>query len=149
MGGRFATRGRKVGALPSTPRRRAVAEALAAEEEFLSARRLHRRLAEAGVNVGLSTVYRTLHDLVRLGSVDLVRDDAGERLYRHRPANDHRHYLMCRHCGHSRALDAGPVERWADGIAARTGFTEIRHTVEVTGICVPCAAPDRRRPEDR
>ncbi|UGQ11047.1 transcriptional repressor [Yinghuangia sp. ASG 101] len=120
-----------------------------AEGEFLSARRLHRRLAQTGSNIGLSTVYRALHDLVRLGSVDVVRDETGERLYRHRLANHHRHYLLCRQCGHSRALDAGPVERWADGVAARTGFVEIRHTVELTGICVACVTANRLPPEGR
>lgn len=141
----------------AAPRRLAVAKALAAGQKFLSARQLHARMLADGVNVGLSTVYRALHELTRLGRVDLVRDETGERLYRYRTAHDRRHYLLCRRCGHSRALAANLVKRWADGIAARTGFAEVRHTLKITGICATCASdgsgrtpPNHsRRPQNR
>ncbi|CAM5558358.1 hypothetical protein SALBM311S_06176 [Streptomyces alboniger] len=35
-------------------------------------------------------------------------------------------------------MDAEAVERWADGVAADTGFAEVEHTVELTGICDQC-----------
>ncbi|MEU6665621.1 transcriptional repressor [Streptomyces sp. NPDC046727] len=125
----------------STRQRTAVLRALHDCHDFVSARELHARLVMTGTTVGLTTVYRTLRALEREGHVDVVRERTGERLYRPRPADGHRHYLVCRQCGLSLAVEAEAVERWADGVAAATGFAEIEHTVELTGIC------DRCRPE--
>ncbi|QNP74761.1 transcriptional repressor [Streptomyces roseirectus] len=127
----------------STRQRAAVLQALHGRHGFVSARELHAALTAAGATVGLTTVYRTLRMLERDGHVDVVRERTGERLYRPRPADGHRHYLVCRDCGLSLAVEAEAVERWADDVAAATGFAELEHTVELTGIC------DRCRPQGR
>lgn len=121
-----------------TRQRAAVLRVLAGCQDFVSAQELHLRLDAAGVPVGLSTVYRALHALERTGQVDVVRDEAGERLYRPRPADGHRHYLLCRRCGHSRPLDSDVVERWAERVGAKSGFSAVEHTVELSGICARC-----------
>ncbi|MEV5378317.1 transcriptional repressor [Streptomyces nondiastaticus] len=64
-------------------------------EDFISAQTLHKRLVAGGSSVGLSTVYRTLIALAEAGRADVFRDTNGERLFRHRPGPDHRHYLIC------------------------------------------------------
>lgn len=124
--------------LRNTRQRRAVLEVLGRCPEFASAQELHARLTEAGGTVGLTTVYRTLRELVRAGLVDVVRDEGGERLYLRRPTDEHRHYLICRCCGRSQAVDAEAVERWAAGLAEVTGFAELEHTLELSGVCGPC-----------
>jgi Fur family ferric uptake transcriptional regulator len=122
----------------STRQRDAVLRALRESPGFVSARVLHESLTATGSPVGLTTVYRTLRVLERTGRVDVVRERTGERLYRPRPVDGHRHYLVCRGCGLSLAVAADPVERWADGVAETTGFAEVEHTVELTGICGRC-----------
>ncbi|WP_313881880.1 transcriptional repressor [Streptomyces silvisoli] len=57
----------------------------------VSAQELHALLEAAGRGVGLTTVYRALRALAATVRVDVVRDDAGERLYRRRVAEGHRH----------------------------------------------------------
>ncbi|MFE1010315.1 Fur family transcriptional regulator [Streptomyces sp. NPDC058794] len=121
-----------------TRQRMAVLSALYKRAGFTSAQELHETLEAEGLTVGLTTVYRTLHALNRSGRVDVVRDRTGERLYRPRPTDGHRHYLVCRDCGYSAAVDADPVERWADNLAGTMGFTEVEHTVELTGVCDRC-----------
>ncbi|MEU3984489.1 transcriptional repressor [Streptomyces sp. NPDC026672] len=134
--------------LRSTRQRTAVLRALHGCHGFMSARELHAAITADGTAVGLTTVYRTLRTLERDGQVDVVRERTGERLYRIRPADGHRHYLFCRSCGLSLAVEAGAVERWADDVAEATGFAELEHTVELTGICGRCkhgvAGHDRR-----
>jgi Fur family ferric uptake transcriptional regulator len=131
----------------STWQRSAVLRVLRDCHDFVSTRELHAALAVGGTAVGLTTVYRTLRMLERTGHVDVVRDKAGERLYRPRPADGHRHYLVCRRCGLSRAVEADAVEHWADSVADATGFTEVEHTVELTGVCDRCRPhPERQAP---
>ncbi|MFD7663173.1 Fur family transcriptional regulator [Streptomyces sp. NPDC059788] len=124
-----------------TRQRASVLRVLAACQDFVSAQELHLRLETADDPVGLSTVYRTLRELERSGQVDVVRDEAGERLYRPRPADGHRHYLICRRCGRSRPLDADEVERWAERVGAESGYSAVEHTVELSGICAGCTGP--------
>ncbi len=47
----------------ATRQKAAVAEALGAEERFMTARELHEALTRAGDAVGLTTVYRALSEL--------------------------------------------------------------------------------------
>ncbi|WP_037639858.1 Fur family transcriptional regulator [Streptomyces bicolor] len=122
----------------TTRQRMAVMRALAGRQDFVSAQDLHALLVADGVRIGLTTVYRALRDLEASGGADVVRDDAGERLYRTRPADGHRHYLLCRACGRSRPVDSDVVEEWAGRIAADTGYAAVEHTVELTGICADC-----------
>ncbi|GAA2566157.1 MULTISPECIES: Fur family transcriptional regulator [Streptomyces] len=126
------------GAWRPTPQRAAILEALTACDGFTSAQTLHAALTADGVEVGLTTVYRTLHLLEASGRVDMVRDSDGERLYRPRPADGHQHYLLCRRCGFSLAVDAEEVERWAVEVARATGFHDVDHTLELTGVCGSC-----------
>ncbi|MFI1797406.1 Fur family transcriptional regulator [Streptomyces sp. NPDC020379] len=122
----------------STQQRALVLGALAVAEGFISAQALHKRLVAAGSPVGLSTVYRTLTALAGADRADVVRDTNGERLFRHRPGPDHRHYLICTECGLSLPVESGPVEKWADRIARTSGFADVRHAVELSGVCPDC-----------
>ncbi|MFF3920053.1 Fur family transcriptional regulator [Streptomyces sp. NPDC001852] len=122
----------------TTRQRKAVTRALAGCQDFVSAQDLYALLVAGDHAIGLTTVYRALRELEAVGGVDVVRDEAGGRLYRLRPADGHRHYLICRGCGRSRPVDSGVVEEWAGRIAAATGFTAVEHTVELTGVCADC-----------
>ncbi|WP_354638230.1 Fur family transcriptional regulator [Kitasatospora camelliae] len=95
-------------------------------------------MATEGTAVGLSTVYRAPASLAAAGLTDAVRDDAGERFFRYRPQSHHRHYLVCRGCGHSQEIDSEQVEAWAARIAEESGFTDVHHTVEPAGACPSC-----------
>ncbi|TDD37454.1 transcriptional repressor [Nonomuraea terrae] len=133
-------------ALPAgrrTRQRGAVLHVLVDCPDFVSAQQLHALTTADGIGVGLTTVYRTLRELEAYGGVDVVRDDAGERLYRLRPSGSHRHYLVCRSCGRSRPVDAEVVEAWVDEIGESAGFDAVEHTVQLSGICSACrsAAP--------
>ncbi|MEU8972941.1 Fur family transcriptional regulator [Streptomyces monashensis] len=121
-----------------TQQRTVVVEALIRAEGFVGAQALHNQLAADGSPVGLSTVYRTLTALAAADRADLVRDTNGERLFRYRPGPDHRHYLICTQCGLSHPVESGPVEVWADTVARTSGFAEVRHTVELSGVCPDC-----------
>lgn len=120
-----------------TRQRRAVAACLAELGDFRSAQEIHEVLRRSGETVGLSTVYRTLQALAESEEVDVLRTDDGEALYR-RCSGTHHHHLVCRSCGRTVEVEGPAVERWALGVAAEHGFSEISHTLEVFGTCPGC-----------
>jgi Fur family ferric uptake transcriptional regulator len=120
-----------------TRQRRAVAGALQRFEDFRSAQDIHDLLRKNGENVGLSTVYRTLQALADGGEVDVLRTEDGEAVYR-RCSTTHHHHLVCRSCGRTVEVEGPTVERWADSVADRHGFTDVSHTLEIFGTCPDC-----------
>ena len=121
-----------------TRQRRAVLRCLAAGPGFVTAQDLHARLLAGGDRIGLATVYRTLHALTGAGVLDTARDPAGGQLFRLRPVRSHQHYLICRDCRRSVTVTSAAVERWASALGRRHGFTEVRHVIELTGVCSTC-----------
>jgi Fur family ferric uptake transcriptional regulator len=121
-----------------TQQRAVVLAALITSADFTSAQALHARLLATGERVGLSTVYRTLTALAGAGRADLVRDPGGERLFRYRHSEEHRHYLLCRGCGLGVPVDSALIESWAARISEASAYSDVRHTVELTGTCPDC-----------
>ena len=128
---------RPVTGVRSTRQRTAIADALSASDDFLSAQELHDQLKQRGESIGLTTVYRNLQALSQDGQIDALWDGSGETRYRHCSAGHH-HHLVCRTCGTTVEVQAEPVEEWAARVAAEHGFTGINHTVEVFGYCPTC-----------
>jgi Fur family ferric uptake transcriptional regulator len=127
-----------------TPRKRtrqqaAVADLLDKCGDFTSAQTVHARLREAGEGVGLATVYRTLQAMVDAGTVDVLRTDDGEAVYR-ACSTHHHHHLVCRDCGRTVEVEGPAVERWTDRVAAEHGFTDVTHTLEIFGTCADCSS---------
>ncbi len=128
----------------TTRQRTAVAEVLGRIDGFRSAQELHELLRREGASVGLTTVYRHLQALADSGQVDTLRTDDGEAIYRRCATETHHHHLVCHTCGRSVEVEGPEVEAWALSIAAKHGFTEVSHTVEVFGTCGTCAKAVRR-----
>ena len=122
----------------------AVEAALAAAEGFRSAQDLHAELRRRGDAVGLTTVYRHLTTLADNGTVDVLQIGDGEAVYRLCGSDRHHHHVVCRACGASVEVDDPDVEAWAAQVAARAGYTDISHTLEVFGTCAACAAAGSR-----
>ena len=127
-----------------TRQRAAVLALLGSTPEFRSAQQLHDELLARGEKIGLATVYRNLQALVDAGEVDVMRL-AEENLFRKCARLTHHHHLVCRACGATVELHGDAVEKWARELAAETGFTDIDHTLEMTGLCAACNRKDHVR----
>ncbi|KHO19134.1 Fur family transcriptional regulator [Mycolicibacterium setense] len=125
------------GAVRSTRQRAAIADLLNETEGFRSAQELHDELRRRGQGIGLTTVYRTLQAMATSGSVDTLRTDTGESVYR-RCSEDHHHHLVCRACGATVEITGGQVETWASDVAREHGFSDVSHTIEIFGTCGEC-----------
>lgn len=123
----------------STKQRQAVQSGLDLAAGFNTAQELHESLRARGTKVGLATVYRTLQLMADTGEVDVIRNDTGEAFYRRCSAHHH-HHLICRRCGRAVEVSGPAVEEWADRVAADNDFRDVSHSLELFGVCNPCAS---------
>jgi Fur family ferric uptake transcriptional regulator len=120
----------------ATPARRLLLQALVGSREHLSAEELATEVRSHAPDVHLSTVYRNLEELERLGVVDSTRFGDGPATY-HLSSAPHGH-LVCEKCG---SMTEVPDEMFADlvrSVRARYGFAVNPHRLAVTGYCAGC-----------
>lgn len=123
----------------ATWQKRALAAILADSDAFRSAQDLHAELRNRGDRIGLTTVYNQLRAMAAAGSVDVLRTEDGEALYRRCATDNHHHHLLCRRCGKTIEIDPPPdVEAWAARTARARHFADVSHTLEIVGTCQTC-----------
>jgi Fur family ferric uptake transcriptional regulator len=127
----------------STRQKRALAVLLSELEIFRTAQDIHQLLRARGERLGLTTVYNQLRSLAEADEVDVLRNEAGEALFRQCRTSAHHHHLLCRVCGRTVELDDDGIESWAAQTANAAGYTDVAHTVEIVGTCRSCQ-PRRR-----
>lgn len=123
--------------LRATPQRLAVLGALMDRAGDATAQGLHDELQRSHPGIGLATVYRTLGALADAGVIDAMQHGHGT-CYR-RCAPGHHHHLTCTRCHRVVELHDCEVGDWAERMAAASGFQQVEHRVELSGICGPCA----------
>lgn len=104
---------------------------------FASAQEVYASLRKQGKTTGLATVYRALQKAVTEKTVDVLRKDDGEALYR-LCGTGHHHHLVCTSCGKTVEVEGSAVEKWANTVAKNNGFKKVSHVVELFGLCAKC-----------
>lgn len=118
----------------------AVRTALEEQQGFRSAQEVFTTLRSQGHKVGLSTVYRHLQVLTEQGLADAIHSPDGETTYRFcGDPTGHHHHVVCRICGRAQEVEGKAIERLANQVAARHGYTDLDHTIEIFGTCNSCA----------
>ena len=125
--------------LKATSARRAVIRVLEERRAHLSAEDIHQALAASGARVDLSSVYRTLTLLVRLG---LVRPAGPAERHGHfEMEHEERVHFLCARCGgvtEVRLPRRAEVQRAMQGLARSNRFALAKFTIEATGECEAC-----------
>jgi Fur family ferric uptake transcriptional regulator len=127
-----------VSATRNTAQRREVVGVLSRVQGFISAQELHALISRDGGRIALATVYAQLKTLAKSNEVDVVMTDRGESLYRRCVVDTHHHHLACRRCGATIEVDAPELENWARQLGERYDFHDLRHVLELNGICATC-----------
>lgn len=92
-----------------------------------------------------SSVYRNLGDLEAAGVVRRVMtDDEHGRYELAEDLTGHHHHLVCRSCGRVQDLPLPAdvertLDRTLDRVAARAGFAEVSHRLDLIVLCGDCA----------
>ena len=99
---------------------------------------LHAAAAAERSDVGLVTVYRTLHLLSELGLLCQLSPESRQPTYLLRRPEAHHHHLVCSGCGHVVDFTSGDVERLEARLTRETGYAIEGHVLEFTGRCPEC-----------
>ncbi|MEV4759112.1 Fur family transcriptional regulator [Micromonospora sp. NPDC049559] len=105
--------------------------------EHATPEQVHSAVREVAAGVNITTIYRTLELLERLGLVTHTHLSHGSPTYH--AAGEHQHvHLVCRNCGTVDEMDPQLLQPLADRLADERGFlVDIGH-VALFGVCRDC-----------
>jgi len=126
--------------LRSTEQRRLVTEMFFATEEHLSIEDLLDRVRTEEPKIGYATVYRTLKLLKDCGLAFERHFGDGVSRYEVAWANEHHDHMICVECEKIVEFEDHDIEELQHDVAARLGFTLVRHKLELYGMCADCRA---------
>ena len=120
-----------------TPQRIMILSAIEDSDDHISAEEIHAQIVAKYPNINISTVYRTLELLKRLGLV--TETDLGEGRVRYHPAEQgHHHHLVCRECGAIIDLDDSLLASLKSALLREYGFiADLKH-LAIFGRCTSC-----------
>jgi Fur family ferric uptake transcriptional regulator len=107
----------------------------------LTAPEVYRRARDSGLEVSLSTVYRTLNQLQAHGDVTAVSGDHGRRYEAREDGHDHDH-LICLKCGLTVEFADDLIRGFGKAVAERKGYDHHSSRFDIYGICGTCRSKD-------
>ena len=120
-----------------TPQRMMILSAIENSDDHISAEEIYAQVMAKYPKVNISTVYRTLELLKRLGLV--TETDLGGGRVRYHPAEKgHHHHLVCQECGAIIDLDESLLSSLKSALFREYKFSaDLRH-LAIFGRCVNC-----------
>ena len=128
---------RKVGLKATAPRIKILQFLAAAEHQHFSAEDVYKDLLEAGVKIGLATIYRVLTQFESAGLVDRHHFENGHSVFEIRQDKHHDH-LVCIKCGAVEEFVDPIIEKRQSEIAAEYRFDMTDHSLNIYGVCARC-----------
>ena len=120
-----------------THQRALITEIIRQGRGHLDADEIYRRAREKEPRLSLSTVYRTLQMLKKLGLVEELHFDDNHHHYEVKPSAEH-HHLVCLGCG--RVIEFNyPLSHYLRGkVPEAKDFDIVETEVRMTGYCAKC-----------
>ena len=120
-----------------TSQRALILEIIRRGQGHLDADEVYRRARQKQPRLSLSTVYRTLQTLKRLGLVDEVHFDEDHHHYEVKPATEH-HHLVCLGCGRVIEFQYPLARLVKKNVPEARDFEIAGSEVRITGYCLAC-----------
>lgn len=130
-----------------TRQREQIIEVLAAHpDEHLSAEDVYGLLLQSSSDVGLTTVYRTLDTLEKIGILHKIDFGDGHTRYefKHSHEKHHHHHLICVSCGAVSEFKDALLEELEESIKKLHNFEILDHQVKFFGYCRECQKNDEK-----
>ena len=125
--------------------RRTILEVLGKVSIPLTAEDVLSRVNSALPGIALSTVYRTLDELVSRGIVQRTLLSNDGRSFFELMGNAHRHYMVCLGCHRMFPISTCPIEDFANRAAEALDFEVTDHSLVLYGYCRHCRS-ERQSP---
>lgn len=134
------------GGLRMTEARRAILRTLLEARVPLTLEEIRARATQGEVAPDFATVFRTMEKLEELHLVHRVNLERSSSYYELLDPTSHHDHLVCLGCGLVKPLtDECPVEKMEAALAAKHGFTQIRHSLEFFGKCPDCTRKEAEK----
>ncbi|MEM6452406.1 MAG: transcriptional repressor [Cyanobacteria bacterium P01_D01_bin.105] len=109
------------------------------EGEHLSADDLHDVLKQDGNRIGLSTVYRNLKMMSRMGILRELELAEGQKRYEiNQPAPHHHHHMICVRCNKTIEFKNDSVLKAGAQVAIKSGYQLLDCQLSVHAVCPAC-----------
>jgi Fur family ferric uptake transcriptional regulator len=123
--------------LRNTSQRALILDVIHEGQGHLDADEVYRRARKKQPRLSLSTVYRTLQTLKRLGLVEEVHLDEAHHHYEIKSSTEH-HHLVCLGCGKVVEFECSMSQKMKEEVSREKGFKVINTEVRMTGYCPSC-----------
>lgn len=120
-----------------TSQRALILEIIRQGQGHLDADEVYRRARQKQPRLSLSTVYRTLQTLKKLGLIEEVHFDETHHHYEIKPPTEH-HHLVCLGCGRVVEFQYPLARRVKRKVAEAKDFEITGSEVRMTGYCPRC-----------
>ncbi|AFY40236.1 ferric uptake regulator, Fur family [[Leptolyngbya] sp. PCC 7376] len=101
----------------------------------LSAEDLHMRLLEQGEKISLSTVYRSVKLMTRMGILRELELAEGHKHYELNQSQEHHHHLVCVQCNKTVEFEDVSINKHSIEQCQQQGFELIDCQLTITTIC--------------
>ncbi len=126
--------------------REVILDLLTQTSRHLSAKDIYAALSSFYPGIGLTTIYRTLDLLGRLGLIRRVIAGDGQARYelKREDDKDHHHHFICTKCGQIFNYcdflqdELELVKKTEAALAKKYGFLIMDHNIEFLGLCKEC-----------
>ncbi len=123
--------------LRSTNQRSLILEIIRHGQGHLDADEVFRRARSRQPRISLSTVYRTLQKLKKLGLIEELHFDEAHHHYEIKPLTEH-HHLVCRGCGRIIEFQYPISHLIKRKVPEAKDFEITGSDVQITGYCSAC-----------
>lgn len=129
-----------------TVSRKAILDLLSQTSKHMSAKEIYAALYKLYPGIGLTTIYRTLDLLERMGLINKFSVGDGQNRYEFKSGEkkEHHHHLICTKCGkiidYSDFVDEELklVKKTEEILAVKYNFAIKDHNIEFLGLCEKC-----------
>ena len=126
-----------ISGLRVTSQRALILEVIRRRRGHLDADEVYRQAREKQPHLSLSTVYRTLQTLKKLGLVEELHFDEAHHRYEIKPSTEH-HHLVCLGCGKVVEFECPLSQKMKDDVSREKGFEITDAEVRMRGYCPKC-----------
>ncbi|MEL6470866.1 MAG: Fur family transcriptional regulator [Cyanobacteria bacterium J06623_4] len=106
--------------------------------QHLSAETLHDLLKKRGTPIGLSTVYRNLKLMARLGILRELEFSDDQKHYEINHPSSHHHHLVCVRCSKTIEFEDDSVLKASAQIVTQEGYQLLDCQLSIHAVCPAC-----------